>query len=239
MNQEELLERKNKLYADKMENIAKKSMFNSTVTKPFEAKKAENVPLTAKGIDISIVANTPYFLDSDSDVVMPNAFEFDGMEYPELDSHDRESIESLITWGKFRYGQVARKDLLLDGEGTVEALIFDAHITPQMHKDAFDKYSTGLIRQHSLSFYYKDVQYACNEEGEDWREEKALWDSIYPMLINKDLADNIGHFWVVNKGEIREVSACVFGASRLTSTLSVSEKKDKEEQKPIFNYNKK
>lgn len=237
MDIQERLKKIEALKAEKLENGAKKTLNSSVLTTPIEAKKAEGGGM-AKKIAIEVVANVPLFLDSDNDVVMPNAFEFEGYEYPQLDSHDRSSIASLIAWGKFSYRDIAKSELGLSDDSNTQALIFNSEITPEQHPIAFNKYRTGLIRQHSLAFLYKELDFACNEEGEEWVEAKAIWDEVYPQLLNKELADNRGCFWAVRKGEIREITSCIFGASKVTPTLSVTEKTEAETEtkKTLFTY---
>lgn len=236
MDLKEILANKDSILAKKCEKPVKKSIDGCAVlTKELALKANEGVVLSERGIEVNIVANTPYFLDSEGDVVMPNAFDIEKGEYPLLDTHNRCTIQALIAWGKFKYDDVTLDQLGLSGSKKVQALTYSATITPMQNQMAFGKYSTGLIRQHSLCFWYQDVQFACNETGDEWKKEKALWDTIYPKILNKEDADNLGYCWVVNSGIVREVSACVFGVSKATTTLSVSEKADKQ-KKGMFNY---
>ena len=239
MDIQEKLRKIEALKAEKLENGAKKTLNSLFSTMPIEAKKAEGGGM-AKKIAIEVVANVPLFLDSDGDVVMPNAFEFEGYQYPQLDTHDRSTIASLIAWGKFSYRDIPKSELGIVEDSSTQALIFNSVITPEQHPIAFNKYKTGLIRQHSIAFYYREFDYACNKEGEEYSEYKKVWDEVYPQLLNKELADKRGEFWAVRKGEITELSSCVFGASKVTVTLSVTEKTEEQQEteskKTLFTY---
>ena len=241
MDLQELIKNKSLLEAAKSEKISKgadKQMGGTSVSLPTEANKAAGVSDNAKRISIEVVANTPLYLDSDRDVVMPDAFDFAGMEYPLLDSHNKSSVRNIISWGAFDYKDVALSELGLNGEGSTKTLVFNSTINKKSSPTEFDKYADNLVRQHSLGFRYDDIEFACNETGEDWLEEKALWDEVYPQLLNKEEADNLGYFWVVKKGTPREVSSCVFGACKITPTLNVEEQSEsqKTEKKTFFNY---
>lgn len=237
MDLQELIKNKSLFEAIKSEKIkdgASKSMGYVSSKLKSESNKAQNISDNSKSISIEVVANTPLYLDSDSDVVLQDAFDINNLEFPELDTHNKGSIRSIITYGTFEYKDVKSVELGLEGNDLVKTLVFKANINKKSSPVEFEKYSDNLIRQHSLGFRYDDLAFACNETGEEWIEEKALWDEIYPMLLNKDKADNLGYFWVVKKGTIREVSACVFGACPITPTINVEE--SEKTTKTFFNY---
>ena len=70
---------------------------------------------------------------------------------------------------------------------------------------------------------YVSFDLAINSEAEWDKEEKALWDKYYPVIANKELADERGYFWAVTEAKIVEGSAVVMGSNSATPTLETKE----------------
>ena len=50
------------------------------------------------------------------------------------------------------------------------------------------------------------------------------WDKYYPIVANKEVADERGFFWIVSEAKIIEGSAVVMGSNSATPTLSIENK---------------
>jgi len=65
-----------------------------------------------------------------------------------------------------------------------------------------------------------------NSDEKYYKEEKEFWDKYYPMMANKERADEKGYFFAVLEAELIEISAVVKGSNVVTPTVSVTESKD-------------
>lgn len=101
--------------------------------------------------------------------------------------------------------------VLTDEYGSVDALVFESKI------NGFEWYKEGVISQHSIGFRYEDIKLAIRDDEEG--EEKLLWNKYINTIINKEEAEELGFFYLVEKINLFEISAVLRGANRLTSTL--------------------
>jgi hypothetical protein len=70
---------------------------------------------------------------------------------------------------------------------------------------------------------YVQILLCINSEEKYYTEEKTNWDKYYPMVANKDVADERGCFWAVTEAKIIEGSAVVIGSNGATPTISVEQ----------------
>ena len=73
---------------------------------------------------------------------------------------------------------------------------------------------------------YVNLELAINSEAEYDKEYKELWDKYYPVVANKELADERGYMWIVTEAKIIEGSAVVMGSNSATPTLENKEVAD-------------
>ena len=90
----------------------------------------------------------------------------------------------------------------------------------------FEQYAKGYVKEHSAGLRYVQLELAINSEAEWDKEEKAIWDKYYPLIANKEAADELGYFWAVIEQKIIEGSAVVRGSNFATPTLSVEPVQD-------------
>ena len=90
----------------------------------------------------------------------------------------------------------------------------------------FKQYSNGWVKNHSVGMRYVKIDLAINSESEWDKDEKELWDKYYPIVVNKEIADERGYFWVVSEAKVIEGSAVVMGSNSATPTLSVENKSE-------------
>lgn len=110
------------------------------------------------------------------------------------------------------------KDLGADIEGNALSFVFTSTFEEEDNKKMFKEYSRGRVRYHSIEF-----DWGAREEILCVRDEdnfKANWDKYYPQVINKEVADRRGWFYVYETAPILGISAVVLGSNRLTPTLS-------------------
>ena len=118
------------------------------------------------------------------------------------------------------------KDLGYNYEGETEALIFDAEIDPSENELMAVKYKKGKVKNHSVGMRYIKLLLCINSDKRYDEEEKANWDKYYPMVANKEVADELGYFWAVTEAKIIEGSAVPIGSNQATPTIDVSESKE-------------
>ena len=111
------------------------------------------------------------------------------------------------------------KSLGLPYDGTTEALIFESTIEKKRNEFMLNQYANGWVKNHSVGMRYVQLDLAINSEAEWNKEEKDLWDKFYPVIANKETADERGYFWVVKEAKIIEGSAVVMGSNSATPTL--------------------
>ena len=66
-----------------------------------------------------------------------------------------------------------------------------------------------------------------------YSSEKANWDKYYPMVANKELADQKGFFWAVTEAKVIEGSAVVKGSNECTPVMEIEIEKQNIEADPI------
>jgi hypothetical protein len=81
------------------------------------------------------------------------------------------------------------------------------------------QYANGWVKNHSVGMRYVNLELAINSEAEYDKEYKERWDKYYPIVANKELADERGYMWIVSEAKIVEGSAVVMGSNSATPTL--------------------
>ena len=110
--------------------------------------------------------------------------------------------------------------------GKTEALIFDSVIEKKRNDFMFKQYANGWVKNHSVGMRYVKIDLAVNSESEWDKDEKELWDKCYPVVANKEVADERGYLWVVSEAKVIEGSAVVMGSNSATPTLLVENKSE-------------
>ena len=183
-----------------------------------------------ESLNVKVVINTTNFLDSHGDIHVNgiwNKSVKDNVSFLHLQEHERE-FDKVITDNAKGYVQLmAWKKLGLPYEGKTEALIFESTIDKKRNEFMLNQYANGWVKNHSVGMRYVSLELAINTESEYDKEYKALWDEFYPIVANKETADERGYFWVVKEAKIIEGSAVVMGSNSATPTLE-----NKEEIEP-------
>jgi hypothetical protein len=85
------------------------------------------------------------------------------------------------------------------------------------------QYANGWVKNHSVGMRYVQLELAINSESDYDKEYKDLWDEYYPVIANKEVADERGYFWLVKEAKIVEGSAVVMGSNSATPTLEMKD----------------
>ena len=207
------------------------SYVNSEVSK-INANKEENGTQTEiDKLQVKVVINTTNFIDSHNDLhingiwnksVSDNA----NKGFLHLQEHDRDFDKVISDNAKGYVESITWKSIGLPYNGKTEALIFDSIIEKKRNEFMFKQYSNGWVKNHSVGMRYVKIDLAVNSESEWDKDEKELWDKYYPVVANKEVADERGYFWVVSEAKVIEGSAVVMGSNSATPTLSVENKSE-------------
>jgi hypothetical protein len=172
-------------------------------------------------IRVKVVANAANWCDSPLDVLLPDCWkksikERKGM-IPHLHDHIQQ-IEAKIGEVDSIYSQdIKLRDLGLDTVGATQCLIFETDVIKSYNEKVFNQYKLKKINQHSIGLRYVGLDLAINDDESE--KEMDFWNKYYPQVINKDMVDEYGFFWVVSEIGLLENSCVLFGANELTPTL--------------------
>jgi len=205
--------------------------FSPELTTKESTNKAESTDMLDNRLRVKAVINTTGLIDSHMDLhidgiwtkslkeqsyllwLQEHECEF---EYIIADSKNDELKASAKT--------MSWKDLGFNFEGNTQALIFDAKLNKERNEFMYKQYANGWVMNHSVGMRYVKL-YLCVDSNEpEYASEKDAWDKYYPLVVNKEVADQRGYFWAVTEAKIVEGSAVVKGSNYATPTLSVSNK---------------
>jgi hypothetical protein len=119
-------------------------------------------------------------------------------------------------------------DLGLNQSGSTQVLIFETDVMASYNEKIFNQYKLKKINQHSIGLQYVKISLCINDK--DSEKEYDFWNKYYPQVINKEVVDQRGYFWVVTEIKLLENSCVLFGSNELTPTLDV--KASTESQPP-------
>jgi hypothetical protein len=190
------------------------------------SKNAENKAIASADLpdtlNVKVVINTTNFLDSHGDVHINgiwNKSVADNKTFLHLQEHQRDFDKVITDNAKGSVASMTWKQLGLPYNGSTEALIFESTIDRLRNGFMLKQYANGWVKNHSVGMRYVDLELAINSEA-DWdKEHKDIWDKYYPVIANKEVADERGYFWVVTQAKIVEGSAVVMGSNSATPTL--------------------
>jgi len=193
------------------------------ITTSKDAGESDDDPMDGSGdvIRVKVVANAANWFDSQLDVLLPDCWkksikERAGM-IPHLHDHIQQ-IEAKVGEVESIYSQdVKLKDLGLNQPGATQCLIFETDVMKSYNEKVFNQYRLKKINQHSIGLRYVGLDLAINDEESE--KEMDFWNKYYPQVINKDMVEEYGFFWVVSEIGLLENSCVLFGANELTPTL--------------------
>lgn len=226
------------LRANKSELISqKKSMpiyseavnFGATKVKTGIATKSnEAVSEDVDTLRVKVVANTANYLDSHMDVLIPGCWNKSIAErkaiIPHLHDHMHRIDAKIGEVADIYASQVSFAELGIKGNGSTESLIFITDVMKSYNEKVFNQYKMGRINQHSIGLQYIRLDLAINDE--DSEKEMEFWEKYFPQIINPEMAEEKGYFWVVQEIKLLENSAVLFGSNSATPTLDNNLKED-------------
>jgi hypothetical protein len=181
-------------------------------------------------LDVKVVANTAWYCDSQMDVLTDKCYDKSikekGNLIPHIADHIRQSTNHVGDVKKVYTQSLSLKELGYQGSGSTTALIFETTVREDYNEDTYKFYKNGKIKQHSIGLIYVSIGLCINDK--EYLPEYELWNKYYEKVINKDVVDEKGYFWIVPEIKVMENSCVLFGSNQLTPTLDA--KADTDDQ---------
>ena len=201
--------------------------YNGTVAnEKNEVVKASSIPNISEvnTIKVAAVSNACNYFDSHGDVSISGSWNRtakntkDGLHLQEHQMRFDKLISDNVT---FAVESKTWKELGYNYEGSTDCLVMYSQVEKETNPFMFEKYVKGKVKNHSSGLRYVNIEMAVNNNAEWAKEEKAVWDKYYPMIVNKEDVDQAGFFYPVLEQKIIENSAVLKGSNPATPTISV------------------
>ena len=171
---------------------------------------------------VKVIANTYYWLDSHGDVHVKGCFTKSIKESTNkifhFDNHEHSFNSKVGKVKSVKEVNVNWSDLGVEKEGKTICVIGETELIEDYNCQVYDAYKNNEVNQHSVGMQYVNLQIAVNQPQEV--EAYKLWNEVYPMLGNPELADKMGYFWVVKEAKLKEYSCVLWqGSNSLTPTV--------------------
>lgn len=229
--------RQKKAILKKGDEVAFATMFvNNTGQLETKALGDGDKPIDTGVVRVKVVANTSLWCDSQMDVLLPDSAkksikERRGM-IPHIHDHIWEMDAELGDVVNIYYQDIPLKELGYNKQGTAQCLVFETDIRKDYNEKAYNKYKAGRVKQHSIGLFYVTLELAINDP--DYEKEIDFWNKYIDQVINREVCEEKGYFWVVSEYKLMENSAVLFGSNILTPTLEVDgESKSTSDEPPV------
>ena len=202
----------------------KKDIQKNKLSKHY-AIKSSGLDLQVKDVDLNkrtvqFIANTYNFLDSDLDVLAPGCCAKSIADRGPA-SNAAAKIKHLSDHKLLTSNMIGRPTLIDERViNDPKVLYFESKIVSGVAgDDHLIKYQEGIYDNHSIGFRYRDLAIAEKDSADEDRRKR--WDDNINNIINKELAEEAGFFWLVKEIELFEASVVAFGANSLTGVVGI------------------
>lgn len=179
-------------------------------------------------VKVKVVGNSAWWCDSQMDVLTDTCYDKSikekGTLIPHIADHIHTSTNHVGDVTAVYTQKIALKDLGLTLPGTTTCFVMETDVREDYNEDTYKFYKNRKINQHSIGLQYVSIGMCINDK--DYLPEFEMWKKYYDKVINKDVVDERGYFWIVPEIKIMENSCVLFGANELTPTLEVSDTED-------------
>jgi hypothetical protein len=174
-------------------------------------------------LEVIFIGNTFKFVDSHLDMLLPGCADKTikerGSRIPHLRDHNHSITGKVGKTLDVYTDMISVSEFGIESEvKTTEAIFMKSLVKKSLDSKTFDLYNEGEIDQHSIGMQYMRIELAANDP--DYKEEFEVWEKYYSEVINKEVVDKRGYFWVVPEIKLFEISAVLFGSNELTPTVS-------------------
>lgn len=179
-------------------------------------------------IQVKAIINTTNWLDSHYDVHIPGIWDKSLNENKmimHVQEHKSNEFKSIIADGdqlKATAETMTWRSLGVNLNGKTQALVFDSTVLKERNEYMLNQYLKGYVKNHSVGMRYINIVLCINDEANG--AEFEAWEKYYPMIVNKERADELGFFWAVKEAKVIEGSAVPLGSNVITPTISVESK---------------
>lgn len=116
--------------------------------------------------------------------------------------------------------------------GTTQAMLFKVEKENIVHEKFRALLNKGNRYENSIRMRYLKLDVGVNDK--DYEDEYKVWKEVYPLIANKEFADEVGMFYAIRELQIvMEGSAVLFGANDATqikaTVLDIAEQKSRQE----------
>jgi len=200
-----------------------KGQFTPSYIKVDETSKAI---LNLKDGYIYPVINTTKYLDSHGDVhldgIWTKSIKDNSGKFFYVNDHSLKTSD-VIAWSddvKAYTKNLAWSFIGKDYEGETQALIFEIELAKIVNDAALKVINDKRPVQNSVRMQYVDIHLAMDSDNKEHKENKKLYDKVYPTIANKDRADENGYFWAVGEAKIqKEGSMVLLGSNDATPII--------------------
>ncbi len=215
--------------------VTKKTKIGSAI----KAGETELSPVDINELDITAIGNAANFIDCQMDLLLPDCWKKTIKENgPQgknriwhLKNHQQNTDGVIGQINKLYSKDYSLEELGLSGFfGVTQCLVMESTVDETDPK-CFKLYSRKQINQHSIGLQYVKLDLAVNDPN--YPNDFAIWNKYYAQVINKDMANSRGYFWVVYEIKLLEVSAVLWGANELTPCIDNEEKSEENEEETI------
>lgn len=181
-------------------------------------KTVQDVDMSKR--EVKFIINTPNFLDSDLDVILPGAAK-KSIKERGPDSNATAIIKNFkdhdprYVPGKVKY--IAEEDITVRGKTFPALVMVSKMATSTIGNDQLINYQEGIIDNHSIGFRYEQIK-MIERKAPNQNQE---WDRIVEQSLNPKAFDDKSYFFVVKEINLFEGSSVAFGANSLTPYLGV------------------
>lgn len=222
-----LVENKESIIAQKKAQMKKSDCvsFEPTIVREKDEANKSNEPIEHENLNelkVVVIINTTNLMDGHGDVHIPGLWKKSLKENKmimHLQEHEME-FEKIISDGnklKAYTKEFTWKELGINLDGNTEALIFESTIERKRNEFMLKQYANGYVKNHSVGMQYVQVVFCVNDDN--YGAEYEAWQKYYPLVANKQDAEDQGYFWAVKEAKVREGSAVPLGSNWITPTL--------------------
>ncbi len=189
-----------------------------------------DIPKDATVLPVKVVANASNWCDSQMDVLIPDCWAKsikEGKGRIHLADHTYK-LQAQVGDVTDIYSQdIQLSELGLHKPGSTQCLIYESDVMKSYNEFIFNQYKAGKINQHSIGLQYVKLELAINEP--EYEKEMDFWNKYINQVINRDMVEEKGYFWVVSEIKLLENSCVLFGANELTPTLTAGKMSTEDE----------
>lgn len=195
-------------------------------------------PIDPDTVRVDIVGNTSWWCDSYLDVLTDKCYDktveekgVGGVFPPHIQDHIYKSTAHVGDVISVYTKRISLKKLGIQKDGSTVCVCWQTDIRKAYDEKVFLFYKLGKINQHSIGLWYVKIDLAINDK--EYQKEYELFNKNYDKIINKDMVDQYGYFWLVSEIKLIEVSCVLFGACEPTPVISTNEAKNITSEEPV------